>query len=103
MREMRFCRLERPFRKQKKRAPQRSSRFVQRTRSTDSGLLGRADRLVILALATAFQVALDPGATHLLGLAGAQFTYLGWAMALFAILGNVTAIQRAISTWRLLS
>lgn len=64
------------------------------------GILGRADRLVILIVVAALQAALDPTATAAFGAGALRFTYLGWAMVLFAILGNVTAIQRAISTWR---
>ena len=64
------------------------------------GLLGRADRLVILIAAVLLQAAVDPGHGILLGAGVLSFTVLGWAMVLFAILGNVTAIQRAVSTWR---
>ena len=67
------------------------------------GLLGRADRLVILILAVLLQAALDPGATVAIGVGALTLTVLGWAMVLFAVLGNVTAIQRAASTWRHLS
>ena len=67
------------------------------------GILGRADRLVILFVAGALQAALDPTGTSVLGAGALRLTYLGWAMALFALLGNVTAIQRAISTWRRLT
>ena len=64
------------------------------------GILGRADRLVILVLAALLQAAADPVPRIVLGVGVVSFTVLGWAMALFAILGNVTAIQRAASTWR---
>src|SRR3990170_524949 len=47
-------------------------------------------------------IALGPAGTPL-GLEPVRFTVLGWAMVLFAVLGNVTAIQRAISVWRRLS
>jgi len=66
------------------------------------GALGRADRLVILGVVTLLQFAFDSAGTPL-GLEPARFTVLGWAMVLFAVLGNVTAIQRAISVWRRLS
>jgi len=67
------------------------------------GVLGRADRLVILVIATLLQAILDPGGKAAIGVGGAQFTYLGWAMVVFAILGNVTAIQRAAGIWRRLA
>jgi len=66
------------------------------------GALGRADRLVILGVVTLLQFAFDSAGTPL-GLEPVRFTVLGWAMVLFAVLGNVTAIQRAISVWRRLS
>ncbi len=64
------------------------------------GLLGRADRLVILVLAALLQAGLDPGAVVRIGAGALALTVMGWAMALFAVLGTVTAIQRAASTWR---
>jgi len=64
------------------------------------GLLGRADRLVVLIAAVLLQAAVDPAPRIVLGVGVVSFTVLGWAMVLFAILGNVTAIQRAVSTWR---
>ena len=67
------------------------------------GFLGRADRLVLLAVAALLQLAVDPAGARPFGLGSAQFTVLGWLMVLFAVLGNVTAIQRAISTWRRLT
>ncbi len=67
------------------------------------GALGRADRLVILGVVTLLQFAFDPAGAAPLGVEPARFTVLGWGMALFAVLGNVTAIQRAISVWRRLS
>ena len=67
------------------------------------GLLGRADRLVILVAALALQAIVDPSGQTLLGFGPASLTILGWAMAVFAVLGNVTAIQRAVGIWRRLS
>jgi len=67
------------------------------------GLLGRADRLVILILAALLQSGLDPNAHVAIGAGALTLTVLGWAMALFAFLGNVTALQRAVATWRRLS
>ena len=65
-----------------------------------AGVLGRADRLVILIAAALLQAAYDPNSIRDLGLGAARYTVLAWAMALFAVLGNFTAIQRAASTWR---
>ena len=67
------------------------------------GVLGRADRLVILIIAAALQAGFDPNAIRDLGIEPLRYAILGWAMALFAVLGNVTAIQRAVSTWRQLT
>jgi archaetidylinositol phosphate synthase len=64
------------------------------------GVLGRADRLVILLAAALLQAAVDPMSIADLGIPPARFSVLGWAMVLFAVLGNVTALQRAVSTWR---
>ena len=68
-----------------------------------SGALGRADRLVILGVVTLLQVTLDPTGTRSIGVGATGFSYLGWAMVLFAVLGNLTAMQRAAWTWRRLS
>ena len=67
------------------------------------GVLGRADRLLILMIAAALQAGFDPNAIRDLGVEPLRYSILGWAMALFAVLGNVTAIQRAVSTWRQLT
>ena len=67
------------------------------------GILGRADRLLILMIAAALQAGFDPNAIRDLGVEPLRYSILGWAMALFAVLGNVTAIQRAASTWRQLT
>ncbi len=68
-----------------------------------AGYLGRADRLLILLFALLLQGAVDPGASFRLGLQPVTFTILGWAMALFAVLGNATAVYRALRIWRGLS
>jgi len=67
------------------------------------GVLGRADRLLILMIAAALQAGFDPNAIRDLGVEPLRYSILGWAMALFAVLGNLTAIQRAVSTWRQLT
>jgi len=67
------------------------------------GILGRADRLVILVVAVVLQAGFDPNSIRDLGVEPYRYSILGWAMVLFAVLGNLTAIQRAVSTWRYLS
>ena len=67
------------------------------------GILGRADRLVILVIAAVLQAGFDPNSIRDLGIEPLRYSVLGWAMVLFAVLGNLTAIQRAVSTWRQLS
>jgi len=71
------------------------------------GLLGRADRLVILLAMTLLQLVFDPGGRQFLGATWGgwdlRFTITEYAMLAFAILGQVTAIQRGRSTWRKLS
>lgn len=63
------------------------------------GLLGRADRLVVLFTAAWVQLIADPSGRKL-GVAALAFTPLTWALLAFAILGQFTAAQRAVSSWR---
>ena len=61
------------------------------------GMLGRADRLVLIIGATLLSLVYPypiPGS----GLF--SFSFLGWALVIFAIVCNVTALQRFISIWR---
>lgn len=64
------------------------------------GLLGRADRLVLLAVAGLVQLLVAPTGNASWGVAAASFGPLGWVMVIFAVLANATAIQRAIGIWR---
>jgi archaetidylinositol phosphate synthase len=64
------------------------------------GALGRADRLVILVAAALLQAVYDPNSVIDLGIGDVRYTVLAWTMALFAVLGNLTAIQRGVATWR---
>ena len=64
------------------------------------GVLGRADRLVILIAALALRAAADPAGRVLLGFGAASFTVLGWAIAAIAVLAHFTAVQRAAGIWR---
>ncbi len=58
------------------------------------GVLGRADRLVLIILAGLVDL--------LLGASPMGLTCLGWLMLVFGILGHGTAVQRFLHTWRLL-
>ena len=59
-----------------------------------SGLLGRADRLVLLMIAPIVQhILLNIG----YGLIW-QFNLLEWVLIYFAIIGNITAVQRFLTT-----
>jgi len=64
------------------------------------GILGRADRLVLLFLGGLIQWIVAPSGGVMVGLGAAVFGPLEWFMVLFAILGNVTAVQRALKIWR---
>lgn len=61
-----------------------------------AGLLGRADRLVLLFVGGLCQLIASPSGTVLWG----PFEPLEWFMVLFAVLGHATAVQRALATWR---
>lgn len=65
-----------------------------------AGLLGRADRLVLLALGGLVQLIVAPFGNAAWGIGAASFGPLGWIMVLFAVLANATAVQRAIGIWR---
>lgn len=58
------------------------------------GLLGRADRLVLVIVVAAAQ----PFVPAVEGL-----TALGWLLVLFAVVGNITALQRFRASWNELS
>ncbi|MDI6867482.1 CDP-alcohol phosphatidyltransferase family protein [Methanoculleus sp.] len=55
------------------------------------GILGRADRLVLIIVAGALTVLIP---VEIYGL-----NYLGWLLVIFGILGHYTAIQRFIHVW----
>ncbi|MFQ6012915.1 MAG: CDP-alcohol phosphatidyltransferase family protein [Thermoplasmata archaeon] len=63
------------------------------------GILGRADRLVILLLVILLHLFLDQPGTLLLGIGGFRFTMMEYALLLFGVLGNFTAIQRGVEAW----
>jgi archaetidylinositol phosphate synthase len=56
------------------------------------GILGRADRLLLIIVAGALTVLIP---VEIGGL-----NYLGWLLVIFGILGHYTAIQRFIHVWR---
>ncbi len=64
------------------------------------GILGRADRLVLLFLGGLIQLIVGPSGGVTFGAGLFVFGPLEWFMVLFAILGNATAIQRGVKTWR---
>jgi archaetidylinositol phosphate synthase len=64
------------------------------------GILGRADRLVLLFLGGLIQWLVAPSGGVALGAGLFAFSPLEWFMVLFAVLGNLTAVQRAVKIWR---
>lgn len=64
------------------------------------GILGRADRLVLLFLGGLLQWLFAPSGGLAIGIGGIAFGPLEWFMVLFAVLGHLTAVQRAIAIWR---
>ena len=66
------------------------------------GLIGRADRLLIIIAAT-FLTLIYPypiPESGLLSLLSLSFPLLGWTIFIFALLCNITALQRFFYTWR---
>jgi len=68
------------------------------------GILGRADRLVLLIIVPIVQfiflIFIPDGK---IGVYNMRFTILEYMMIWFAIAGNITAIQRIFSTWKKLN
>jgi archaetidylinositol phosphate synthase len=65
-----------------------------------AGLLGRADRLVLLFIGGLLQLIVSPAGSVAWGLEPLRAQPLEWFMVLFVVLGNATAVQRAIGIWR---
>jgi archaetidylinositol phosphate synthase len=65
-----------------------------------AGLLGRADRLVLLFLGGLLQLVASPAGSVRWGFGAASFQPLEWIMVIFAVLGNLTAVQRGVGIWR---
>ena len=59
------------------------------------GLLGRADRLVLVGIAGVL-AAIYPDPIG-------WFTVIGWLLVVFAVVGHFTALQRFVGAWRALS
>jgi archaetidylinositol phosphate synthase len=64
------------------------------------GILGRADRLVILILFTVIQLIASAFGFWGASMDGITITFIDVAMLIIAIGGNVTAVQRAIVAWK---
>jgi len=67
-----------------------------------AGLLGRADRLVLMVAACLLQWALYLFGFVWIDLSFVSFTVFEVMMLWFAVVGNLTAVQRAYSTWKFL-
>ena len=65
-----------------------------------AGVLGRADRLVLLVLGGLVQLLAAPSGGVVWGYGPVLFQPLEWFLVLFAVLGHGTAIQRAVGIWR---
>lgn len=64
-----------------------------------AGLLGRADRVVLSTLFPLIQFIAIQFGCGFFEVAGITFTWMEIMMLWFAVVGNLTAIQRAIITW----
>lgn len=62
------------------------------------GIMGRADRLVILIMATSLNIAYTPS----FGLWGYNYSVLGWALIIIGIASHITALQRIWHTRKML-
>ncbi|MXR22580.1 CDP-alcohol phosphatidyltransferase family protein, partial [Halobacterium sp. PCN9] len=58
------------------------------------GVLGRADRLALIGFTGGLSVAVP---------AVGGFSLVAWLLALFAVVGHLTAVQRFVSAWRQLT
>lgn len=65
-----------------------------------AGLLGRADRLVLMVVACLAQAVLFLLDTVSIDLGPVSLTAFEVMMLWFAVVGNLTAVQRAYGTWR---
>ncbi|MEI6797286.1 MAG: CDP-alcohol phosphatidyltransferase family protein, partial [Methanomassiliicoccales archaeon] len=68
-----------------------------------AGLLGRADRIVLMFLIPLIQFFVIPfSAGGFFTVAGVSFSLMTLMMVWFAVIGNMTALQRAAATWKAL-
>lgn len=66
-----------------------------------AGMMGRADRLVILIVAVLVQIVFLSADAFRIGFEGYfAFTILEYVMIVFAVLGHATALQRAALAWK---
>lgn len=68
-----------------------------------AGLLGRADRVVLSTLFPIIQFIMMHFGYASIDIGGFSITWLEIMMLWFAVVGNLTAVQRGIITWRNLS
>jgi len=68
-----------------------------------SGLLGRADRIVLSTLFPVIQFIMILLGYSVIEIADYSFSWLEMMMIWFAVVGNLTAVQRGIVTWRNIS
>ena len=66
-----------------------------------SGLLGRADRVVLLTIAPLLQMAFMLFSDGWLDLGPVSLSAFELMMLWFAIVGNITAVQRALKIWKM--
>ncbi len=64
-----------------------------------AGLLGRADRIVLLVAAPLLQLALSSMGSGSISIGSVSLSIFEIVMLWFAVIGNITAVQRAVQTW----
>lgn len=65
-----------------------------------AGLLGRADRVVLSTLFPLIQLAMVLAGYPVLAVGSVTLSWMEVMMIYFAVVGNATAVQRAVITWR---
>lgn len=64
------------------------------------GILGRADRLVLMLVALIVQYVLSSPVYGMHGPELFHLTTFDWLLLVFAVLGNITAVYRAVASWK---
>ncbi len=64
------------------------------------GMLGRADRIVLMLIALIIQFAFISPASGTHGPELLSLTTFDWLLLVFAVLGNITAVYRAVASWK---